>query len=681
MTAKARPSAKPNHKRSLPSYEIQHTREAPALDGWLDSPPWRGARWVERFLAMDTAAAAPKETKAALLWDDHTLYLGVTCEEPRLALLRADTRPGEPAGSEDCIEFRLNADLPGVEYLTIWLNGAGTVAVSAHIIDNPGWGTGHPRPATGIKSAARFTATGWQVEVAIPFASLRLPAPRAGTCWHGVVGRTDGLAYQWYAWAPDAATAFTYDDVRVFPSLLFSKADAAKATLPVKPRAAAWPKGSRFPLRGFMYDTSRGSMIYTPAWWKERLPLFQSLGYNAVLLYFENHLRYASRPEFAPPGSWTVPELVSVQEHYAAGGIDLIPAQTTFGHCPGILNHPAYKHLAEAGSDGYQFCPAHPETYEVLGDILSELATASRSPYLSINADESAYLGLCPRCQKAFKGQSKGEIFHRHIRRLHDIVSSCGKRMMMWDDMLWTYPESVKGLPRDIIMLDWHYSLHRRYPSVPAWRAQGFDVVACPGMAQVENAFWLADQGAEDGAFGLINTLWEDHNLPIGNRWHHFLATDWAARAKAPADINAWFKQAAVRCFGEAGVRLGHSLAAQNLAGRNLYAQGKGGNAALAHRAEHQVLEEARRLLAGGGLSGWPLILLSEFVYARRLVLLQRESASGLTTPAARQAAERELRALTREGTALWNRSCTCPSQQPAFFARHTAIEKALHHN
>ena len=268
------------------------------------------------------------------------------------------------------------------------------------------------------------------------------------------------------------------------------------------------------------------------------------------------------------------------------------------------------------------------------------------------------------------------------VRHLHDVVSAQGKRLMMWDDMLWTYPEALRGLPRDIVLLDWHYSLHRRYPSVPAWRAEGFDVVVCPGMYQVENAFWLADQGAEDGALGVINTLWEDHTLPIGSRWQHFLATAWAANAKAPKDTGAWFEQAAVHFFGEAGARLGRSLAAQNLAVRTIYAEGKGGNAAVALRAEQQVLEEARGLLEHGALAGWPRALLVEFVYARRLLLLQNEAeraaASGAWTPASRRTAERELRALTREGTAIWKASCRCPSQRPSFFERHAAIKKAL---
>jgi hypothetical protein len=198
----------------------------------------------------------------------------------------------------------------------------------------------------------------------------------------------------------------------------------------------------------------------------------------------------------------------------------------------------------------------------------------------------------------------------------------------------------------------------------------------------VENTFWIADQGAEDGASGLINTLWEDHSLPIGSRWPHLLATAWAAKSAAPADTGAWFARAAVHFFGDAGARLGRSLAAQNLAVRNVYAEGKGGNEAVALRAERQVLDEAQNLLARGRLAGWPRAMLTEFVYARRLSLLQREAARAAATrawtPALRRAVERDMRDLRREGLALWKAQCTCPSQKPAFLERYSAIEQAL---
>ncbi len=311
----------------------------------------------------------------------------------------------------------------------------------------------------------------------------------------------------------------------------------------------------------------------------------------------------------------------------------------------------------------------------MLEAMFSELCAASRSPYVSINGDESAYLGLCPRCRRAFRGRSKGDIYRHHILRLYEVIKAHGKRMMMWDDMLWTFPDAVRGLPRDIVLLDWHYCLHRRYPSVDVWRAEGFDVVVCPGMGLVENAFWLGDYGAARGAMGIMNTLWEDHCCAPGARWHHFLATSWAACAKAPESMDAWYARAGGHLFGSAGERLGRSLAGQDLAARHGQ---RGGESPVTLLAARQCLDEAR-LLRASLRPGLPRQLLDEFLYARRLRLLQSEvavakaSGAGLTA-GDRRRLQAEAQRLQREGLAFWERNCRCESQKPAFLERFAAL-------
>ncbi|OPZ84734.1 MAG: Glycosyl hydrolase family 20, catalytic domain [bacterium ADurb.Bin429] len=661
----------------LPTYEIMRAQAPPALDGWLDSPCWHGARWVERFIAMETDEAIAKPTAAALTWDAECLYLGVKADEPRLAIMRADAEGGEGVAHDDGMVLHLNPGLPGVEYLVLAVNARGGVFLQQMIIDNPGWGTLYPLPAEVIRAGVQLTGTGWQAEVAIPFRALGVAAPDAGAEWHGNIGRDDKLDYDWSYWALNGDPKYTFGDWQLFPTLRFSPMPADLPTPVTTP--PVWPETPRFALRGFMYDTSRGSQVFTTDYWINKLPFLRGLGFNAVIMYFENHLRFPSHPEFAPEGSWELGDLRRLQDAAAAYDIDIIPAQVSLGHAHGILASEAYRHLAEEGSDfmgaPYQLCPSHPGTKELLTDIFTELCKASRSPYISINADESAYLGLCPRCKETFAGMGKGDIFREHIKLLHEVITAHGKQVMMWDDMPWTYPKALDGFPRDIIMLDWHYSLHKRYPSVEVWRAMGFPVVACPGMYQAHNAFSLADEGARHGALGIINTLWEDHSLPLGSRWIHFLATSWAAHAPAPDSIADWYADAAEHFFGPKGRRLGIALAAELLAGRTTY-PGARLSPVLQRNAGQQVITEAEALLAGG-LSGDPKVLLEEFLYARRLLLLQAD-AKQAETPARKADIAARAEALKAEGLARWREQCTVPSQLPAFLERYMAIEQAL---
>lgn len=272
----------------------------------------------------------------------------------------------------------------------------GRACPGLRIITDPGWGTYQFQEPGGIRTAARFTAAGWQLEIAIPFGENRLPFPVAGDSWRGNLCRNDKLGYTWSHWAPGGGVVCTYNDGKLLPGLRFS-ARAAKAATPVRARRIAWPTKPRLELRGMMYDSSRGSMVYTREYWIRRLPLFRELGLNMLMMYFENHLRYPTHGAFAPPGSWTLDDLTALQQAAAAQGLDVIPGQTSLGHCPGILTHPEYAHLAEAGSDSYQFCPAHPDTYKVLGSMFAELAEASLSPFVNVNCDESATSSCRPR--------------------------------------------------------------------------------------------------------------------------------------------------------------------------------------------------------------------------------------------------------------------------------------------
>lgn len=219
----------------IPGYDVAYAEAPPAVDGWLESPCWRQAKWVERFISTETGEAVAHPACAALLWDERCLYLGMKVSEPRLAYVRAE---GD-ASADDAIELYLNPGVPEVEYLTLAVNPLGQLCLTVHLIDNPGWGTDHPRETGGIRAAARLTGAGWQVEVAIPFGEHQLPIPKIGDAWRGNICRGDKLNYAWSYWSLRDDALADYNDVQLFPYLRFT--GKQPAVQPVAVAQPAWP--------------------------------------------------------------------------------------------------------------------------------------------------------------------------------------------------------------------------------------------------------------------------------------------------------------------------------------------------------------------------------------------------------------------------------------------------------
>jgi len=197
------------------------------------------------------------------------------------------------------------------------------------------------------------------------------------------------------------------------------------------------------------------------------------------------------------------------------------PSFEAFAHQHHILKHEPYKHLAE-NPGGSSFAPVQEGTYELLEDIFDEMCPAfTGTEFFNAGCDEVWDLGT---------GQSKelaeqiGEpaLYGRHMNRVYDMLKARGKRMMMWGDMLLHHPEAIEMVPKDTIIMDWHYGPQHDYPSVKQFRDAGFDVFVIPALSSwmrlwpdyetaLENIEWLIRRGREGGAIGSMTCNWGDN--------------------------------------------------------------------------------------------------------------------------------------------------------------------------
>lgn len=145
----------------------------PTIDGNFAESDWQRApvcfemsdflKHQGRFLAKP--AELPMEVR--LLYDDKTLYVGVKCAEPDPAQIRV--KPGMRDGAlwadDDAVEIFLRSPgfgLAGHVQLAVNAGGSQTDLFSSKLGWNAEW-----------QAASEVTSSGWQTEVAIPFASLQ----------------------------------------------------------------------------------------------------------------------------------------------------------------------------------------------------------------------------------------------------------------------------------------------------------------------------------------------------------------------------------------------------------------------------------------------------------------------------------------------------------------------------
>ena len=281
--------------------------------------------------------------------------------------------------------------------------------------------------------------------------------------------------------------------------------------------------------RGILDDISRGP-VPTMEFMKYQIRRLAELKMNSLQYYTENVVLTKSHPEFAPTnGSISIEEFNELSEYAKKYYIMLIGNFQSFGHFEKILANPKYSHLGERGNI---LSPAFPESIQLLNDVYSEMVPAFNSPFFNINADETFDLG---------KGASKqlvdslgtAVVYTNQIKKMHDILKSLNVRMMMWTDILLKYPESIKMLPDDIIMMTWGYDVQDSYSNmIEPFKNAGFEFTISPGVLNSSNVMPnynitmpnihnLVKDGIKYGSMGMVCTVWDDGGSAFFSRdWY-----------------------------------------------------------------------------------------------------------------------------------------------------------------
>ncbi len=288
-----------------------------------------------------------------------------------------------------------------------------------------------------------------------------------------------------------------------------------------------WPD---FDYRGHYHDITRGK-IPTLESLKELVDILVQFKINSLQLYVEHVYEFNETKELVKKtGYITKEELIELDKYCLDNFIEFVPSIATFGHMYEILEQEQYKHLRVlkdfktphnfwvARMQHHTIDPENPQSLELVKSLISQYYPNFKSDKFNICGDETFDL------DSTF-GEAAGDIYVKFIKEVANFVTSQGKKVMMWADIVLQHPETIKDLPDDIYFLNWNYWKNPPESVVAKFAETGKKQIVCPGVCNwsrfcenldcgQSNIEKLIDLGHKYGAVGVLNTSWGDYANP-----------------------------------------------------------------------------------------------------------------------------------------------------------------------
>lgn len=285
-------------------------------------------------------------------------------------------------------------------------------------------------------------------------------------------------------------------------------------------------------VRGVMLDIGRNK-IPKPETLLQIAQLLADLKYNHFELYIEGFA--FAYPSFTSlwEGSetpLTTDDIRRLDAFCRDNYIDLVPNQNTFGHMAAWLATDEYKDLAEC-PDGFKLMglinikttldPSDPGSVELVSRMTDDLLPAFSSDFYNMNMDEPFELGK-GKSKKICKEKGLGEVYLNYVLKMHEVVVSRDKKLLMWGDIALRHPAILPKLPNDVTLLDWGYeSLYPFERNAPMLDSAGVSFMLCPGTSSwmsitgrtqnmIDNIEKSAVNAVTYGAKGMLVTDWGD---------------------------------------------------------------------------------------------------------------------------------------------------------------------------
>ncbi len=311
-------------------------------------------------------------------------------------------------------------------------------------------------------------------------------------------------------------------------------------------------------------DVSRGPLP-TMRYFKERIRGLAALKINGYSIYMEHVFADAEHPLVAPVDPITPAQLRELRDYAARFHVALIPEQQTLAHMHNTLRWEEFGALS-APPHGWLLSPANEGTYAYLTPLLREIGAAEGNvPFFHLGSDEPLELRSA--------AVDIAKVFAAHVKRVEAIVRPFGARPMIWDDAIQQNPSILGMIPKDTVIVDFHYGREKSFAGyISRVASAGFEQMVSPGannwneiFPRLDLAFdniarFVAD-GRNAHVLGMFMTVWHDDGESLYEAtWYPLAfaaASAWQShdvdRSRFPAAFAAEF-------FGSDDPRYAHSL-------------------------------------------------------------------------------------------------------------------------
>ncbi len=268
-------------------------------------------------------------------------------------------------------------------------------------------------------------------------------------------------------------------------------------------------------------DVSRGPLP-TMHYFEERIRTIAAFKMNGYSPYMEHVFASPTDPLPAWPDGITPAQLHELDVYAARYHVALIPEQQTFAHMHNTLRLEQYASAADF-PHGFLLDPGSTLAADYLKRIIGqELAAVPRPPFFHVGSDETSTLGEGTTADYVASHGGRSAVYAQHINAMNALIAPSGARIMLWDDGIERDPSIMKLLPRNAVIVNWHYDVEPNYDKYIATIAGGgFEQMVAPGASNWSRIFpnfadalpneqRFIDDGKRAHVLGLFETVWHD---------------------------------------------------------------------------------------------------------------------------------------------------------------------------